>query len=664
MASELNHVIDVLEKHATTDDDALRVGEALIVAAVQGDEQEMFVDKILQLPQGTQFHIQQIIQANVGDPEEWDDDDVSDLHSADQQGDKQRRGGRKPSVLSRLSTSDAFGFGDSSILKSRMFNDSPSTGPVIPPLRLNKDDSGSIKPLSATDSIDHFAESEVDGALRAQIRHLKNELQAAWTEKEEAVSQLQQVDAKFGAMEKQQKQILDQKKEELESMQAKLIEAVERLEKELQDMRKEKVAIDKEKRETDKEYQSELQRKQDELDVLNATVEKIPKLEYQLDRTQSKLAELSHLRDRNQMLEKQVEEYMQRVLSIEAANKNIVDLRNQIETYKFKNAQLESQALASKNLVAEKTKVIDTMTATAASERDLRKKQEAAVKSLQKLVESQKSSAVSSAPQGGFGLSDVKTREKLARLERENELLKSNKDINPEMSAHIAKLENDLDDTRRVKAELEKSLNQQTARLAVIDAGLPSGDASSADTAELHARLAKLEGVEQRCNELQDTLQAVYKSKDELAEKLMQEKEVVMNLRTTGGDSSTSDQKLLLEHERENVKLQGHVTTVEARAESLASELKQLHEKLALKDLDTKRQIEISQEKVLRNIRDQVQMREREMQYTHMTRLAQLTSLRKETALLASAFHQLGCNYIREKAEKEKVKSEYEAMVK
>jgi len=91
--------------------------------------------------------------------------------------------------------------------------------------------------------------------------------------------------------------------------------------------------------------------------------------------------------------------------------------------------------------------------------------------------------------------------------------------------------------------------------------------------------------------------------------------------------------------------------------------LDQEKEQSKLKEEAAKNRTEANYENIVATLREQLQMRERELNYHHATRRSQIATQRREQQLMGVAFHELALRFFNEKASKEKVTYQFEAML-
>eukprot|EP00743_Colponemidia_sp_Colp-15_P003703 GILK01003995.1.p1 GENE.GILK01003995.1~~GILK01003995.1.p1 ORF type:complete len:836 (+),score=230.20 GILK01003995.1:93-2510(+) len=321
----------------------------------------------------------------------------------------------------------------------------------------------------------------------------------------------------------------------------------------------------------------------DELDIARTKLQQASKTEATLAKYKKKLEEVGDVRKRMAELEEQNEKALQRNIEMENDLKQVLNLRQQVNSYKDAVADKEASLQELQVTLQLKEAEINSMQESLEQAENAKSFQEQQVDQLTRELSrlrhelhlsddsadlSALNSALSASANGGSSSGSLLSnelhaspdiKERLMRLERENETLRAT--AGPEISAKIADLENQLDDANRIKSrmeqnyktahhratELEKQLIQLEGRLktATTDKSSSSEEqqslvaalreenlklTDSLTAAQNHVqKLLKMEDEVERLRDantkqLAETTR-MYKEKDEVNTKLMEARE-------------------------------------------------------------------------------------------------------------------------------------------
>eukprot|EP00164_Ancoracysta_twista_P002793 GFYU01003714.1.p1 GENE.GFYU01003714.1~~GFYU01003714.1.p1 ORF type:complete len:884 (-),score=333.11 GFYU01003714.1:107-2758(-) len=267
----------------------------------------------------------------------------------------------------------------------------------------------------------------------------------------------------------------------------------------------------------------------DELDIMKSKVAQMEKLESQLEKYKRKIEESSDMRKQMKSLEEQNEKYLRQVLEAEGTAKKIPQLKAQVDTYREQVTKLESQATEMTTKLQKK----DVELSAQNDELEMLKTERGANKQrideLKEQLEDHQSAKDDEMLRGGSfggGLDEMVTpemKEKLIRLEQENEMLK--KSGGGGGDEHAAFLQTRLDDEekKRVKfeqdylaanqkvLESEATLKKLNTELHMLkqEREIVNEKATSSTALESQMRETKLKCVEleSQNKELQDSLE-------------------------------------------------------------------------------------------------------------------------------------------------------------
>lgn len=382
------------------------------------------------------------------------------------------------------------------------------------------------------------------------------------------------------------------------------VEVMDLLEQEVVGLKESLERLAREKKEAEKELRSQLHTLRDENQLLLADSAKLSKLQASADKYKARIEELTTVKTRNQQLERQVQTYLDRVVNLEEELKGAAEIKRSLEIYKTKVTELEADHV---ELTAHYDEAQKKITALSAAVEDATKKRSIAELRVQAIEADYQARLSEMATSNTDGLSEMendKFRERVARLEKENELLRHGEQH--QTMDRVIELEHQLDDTRRLKDVLEKQYKALVTKMTLQEA---EQGGTSAEAAEQATKLILAE----KTNELlvqKAELQAVQNEKDRLTAEL--------------------------EHEKTKMRL---------LEESIGARLESKY--------DT----------VITTLKKQIQLREQELKFIYLARNEQLAVHRREERLMSAAFHELGAQYFQLKLERDRVSQEYEAAI-
>lgn len=173
------------------------------------------------------------------------------------------------------------------------------------------------------------------------------------------------------------------------------------------------------------------------------------------------------------------------------------------------------------------------------------------------------------------------------------------------------------------------------------------------------------EGVSSdRVLELEFQLDGLKRLKDRL-EKEYQAALAKLSLLEAGSATTTvsTDASFKLLHEKELALQQAKIETLEIQNKALQSQIDQDKARVGFHEDTIRARLEGQYEILVSTLKEQIQLRERELNFLRLAREEQLSSQRREERLMSSAFHELGVRYFQLIAEKEKIANEYGAVL-
>lgn len=246
----------------------------------------------------------------------------------------------------------------------------------------------------------------------------------------------------------------------------------------------------------------------------------------------------------------------------------------------------------------------------------------------------------------------------------ETDLSEARKAQNGEYQTKVTELQRAMDQLRQAHQKQLQTL--QTEYEAALAAARPAEEPAVerlADTISMKEHLARLEhenallrgkaGVDQdRFRELQETVETLQRARDEL----------VAAAQTAATEEGGPTARLaMVELEKELAIRDAQLGAMRTQVSALETQVEQERQRVALMESTIRSRVEEQHRTVMGTLKDQLQIRERELTYIRLARDEQTAVQRREERLMAAAFHELGTRYVQLKAEMDKTWREHEA---
>ncbi|PRP87618.1 hypothetical protein PROFUN_04645 [Planoprotostelium fungivorum] len=298
----------------------------------------------------------------------------------------------------------------------------------------------------------------------------------------------------------------------------------------------------------------------DEVDLLREKAASVEELEDRLKKVKKKADAVDDLKKQLKAVEEQSELYLKRSLDLEESAKKATSYKTQVDTYKEQNVNLTAEINSLKLSEEKKDKQLQSLQMQVNQHNEQTKRRQSTIESLQKEVEHLRQSSEEKLMESHIsgndsmmigGVTDLNVKEKLIRLEAENNRLKEGAGG----AEQVVQLENKIDDLQRLVNKYSKHNEELKQRLAEQnDAG---GEVNSAEVSELRASLSVLT---QEQTALQQTMVRLEAENRRIAEDnnvLLREKQKTEETMTQL--KSAQDEVKTLQAEK--VKLEGYLRT-------------------------------------------------------------------------------------------------------
>jgi chromosome segregation ATPase len=239
-------------------------------------------------------------------------------------------------------------------------------------------------------------------------------------------------------------------------------------------------------REIQAKLEMETHQQADELDIAKDKVAKLARAELAVEKYQKKLEEMVELKKQNKDLCERMDQYLDQIHSLESTNKSMANLSKMVEQYKNRAVELETEKFEALSSVQMRDQVVLQLKADIEKAKDARRHAQDECASyklqLEQHLEMQSNAEMemgAGSPSKRTGSADGSTlgalhdmyqtetvpilREKVKKLERELRMVTAGSEsgsaergegITEELSA----LQQELEDTKKVKREREESL--------------------------------------------------------------------------------------------------------------------------------------------------------------------------------------------------------------
>ncbi|CAM9770417.1 unnamed protein product, partial [Chrysoparadoxa australica] len=255
-------------------------------------------------------------------------------------------------------------------------------------------------------------------------------------------------------------------------MLAEVRESLEEKESECEELRG-KVEVSESQLEAEASLRSKLQVEMrqiaDELDLSQAKAASLTKAEATVEKYKKRIEEMSGIADRLKEVEDQNASYLDQILELESEKKTIPLLKAKIEQYKDEKLEMERARFQAESAVAVKEAEVERLEAELSEVQKTRVLLEEEIEGHK--VDASEQDAVEG---GGLGVFESSTgfRERVARLQQENELLKaklSGSGAAGSDSTTVALLESQLEDAQRAKEERSQDAIAAKRRVNVLE---------------------------------------------------------------------------------------------------------------------------------------------------------------------------------------------------
>eukprot|EP00941_MAST-03F_sp_MAST-3F-sp1_P003491 g3491.t1 len=467
-------------------------------------------------------------------------------------------------------------------------------------------------------------------AMLAQIA----ELQAANARLTEEALHLQSADKEKAARDRaKEEQRIKAVKNALSKREVELTSEMENLSRTLEETRREMTAT---KRRTDlaaTQAREENRALADELDILRTKQTQNSKLEQQLEQYKRKLEDAKDLETQMKELEAKNNEYLNKMLDMEADVETLPAIKEQLAKYKEQLIDLKTTTSRFQMQITEKDHQL--LAAQEESRRQAQVAQEAAAqraaaedqaRGLLKQLEMAKGSgslgisgnsgsggaslSASLAASGGGTAVLMSLKEKVGRLERENKRLKSSLEEGASKDDSVATLESQLEESRRDVLVLKGEVKKLRAKAERAEANRSASDGSGAASTEEHRK------VMERCRALEETVAQHQLQVTELASY----KDVAEDLTEKLKEKQAALDKRAMEQQ----KLENYVKQALGHANN------------------TVKQSQLKYKNSLRMLKQQIEAKQKEIQYFSRTLEKAKMSHKREERLLMSALYRMG----------------------
>ncbi|CEM36842.1 unnamed protein product [Vitrella brassicaformis CCMP3155] len=501
-------------------------------------------------------------------------------------------------------------------------------------------------------------------------------------------------------------------------MQKEVSEQRQALESTIHELEETIESLRRQQREAEQKHKEEMQTMADEVDVLKAQASQAQVLQAQIQRYKGKMEELGEEKRRNRELEAQTQELSEQLEEKDKELRTMAALKKTLEQYKDKCADQESDLSAGRIELVECKAENDSLKQQIKDmDRDWKNKDTelqnvTAQLALQtELANSPLGATSDASPSAASTMEVVELQQRIAKLEKENTALKESVG-NEDLADRLTKLENDLDDALRLKDRYEKNYQAATARTQMLQRQVQTLEAQLLDIHgteatqsglllsqmnDLEKENERLRGVEsehrslkERFDAEQQQMKLLYSSKDELHQKLMEAKEKSLETQTqivtlqnqiavqseemkrlksekdallessARGDATANETVKLLQvqKEKDELILQSKIDALNSQLKALEGQLEGERRASKVHEDDLRGQLEKEYHQVVETLREQVQLREKQVEFYKQDREEQLTSQLREKQVMVSAFYDLGLRSLQLKCENEAVRNE------
>eukprot|EP00949_MAST-11_sp_MAST-11-sp1_P004187 g4187.t1 len=399
----------------------------------------------------------------------------------------------------------------------------------------------------------------------------------------------------------------------------------------------------------------------DELEIFKSKEAAMNKVQASLDRAKLKLEELASIKKKNQELEEQNDDYLQKMLDLESQVSTIGTLKKKLSVYKDEVVDLQAAAAGTKAQLAKKDKTIKALESNAEkfqSEKDLlQKRLQSTADELEALRESDAAVAESSTTFSASSLedtvmgSDSSLKERVLRLQRANEELKA-KLASAEPSALASGtatsdlqrngddadaeiLREQLDDEKRIRHRFEEEAIESRLKIAELESQLAGGTTEASNPSKM------LEKEKEKQSEMEKEIEkarADLLSKDTQISSL-QERITALEVESNNGDGGSDEQAAIITSVKQQLKEKESLCDqLQLDKEKLENYVRQVVQtqgmkyKIAVKSLQSQITEKDGQIKHLQTKIDFVTQAREKMQQQH----------KREERLIMSALYEVG----------------------